>query len=106
MNAPEAALGRDALESMDEVLSKRPEKDDHRLTEVTKALCAWRDALIARHRQAPLQAQDRDRLERLNAVIGVVVGVQFPQAAVPWNDFTAARRWLADLLEASQTSPA
>ena len=48
----EAAPARDALAGMDEVLSKRPDKDDHRLDRRrARRFAHWRDALIARHRQ-------------------------------------------------------
>ena len=97
----EAEPGREALRLFDEVLAARPEKDGTKLTALNKRLCAWRDAIIARHRSAPLAPEERDGLERLNGVIGVAFGVQFPQAAVPWDEFVAARGWLADLL--SQT---
>ncbi|MBE7217004.1 MAG: hypothetical protein INR64_00880 [Caulobacteraceae bacterium] len=102
--ADEAAPGREALEGMDAVLARRPDKDDHRLTEVVKALCAWRDALIGRHRAAPLPPHERDRLERLNAVIGVTFGLQFPQAAPPWEEFKTARGWLAALLQEAEAA--
>ena len=96
--AEEARPGREALDGMDAVLAARPEKDGHLLTAVNKNLCAWRDALIARHRATPLSPEERDGLERLNGVIAIAFGVQYPQGPVPWNEFEAARGWLADLL--------
>ena len=96
--ADEARPGREALEGMDAVLAARPAKDGHLLTAVNRNLCAWRDALIARHRDAPLSPAERDGLERLNGVIAVAFGVQYPQGPVPWDAFIAARGWLADLL--------
>ncbi len=98
MSGDEAEPGREALKLFDEVLAARPEKDGMKLTALNKSLCAWRDAIIARHREAPLAPEERDGLERLNGVIGVAFGVQFPQGAVPWDEFTAARGWLAALL--------
>ena len=94
----EATPGREALGKIDAALAKRPQKDDHLLTEIGKALCAWRDALIARHREAPLPPVEKERLERVNAVIATVFGVQFPSAGVPWHNLESARGWLADLL--------
>lgn len=94
----EAQPGRLALEGVDAVLAARPEKDGHLLTAVNRNLCAWRDALIARHRATPLAPAERDGLERLNGVIAVAFGVQYPQGPVDWNAFQSARGWLCDLL--------
>lgn len=93
----EAARLREAWEGMGRVLEQRPHKDDHLLTEMIKTLCAARDSMIARHRESPLPAQERGRLERLNAVIAQVFSLQFPLGPIPWDDFGVARGWLADL---------
>ena len=95
--APEAvAAGRDALAGIDRTLAARPHKDDYVLSDATQALCTLRDALIA---QADGGEAARDRLEALNAVLGVVLGVHFPIGAVPWDDLEAARGWLAELVD-------
>ena len=97
--ADEAEPARIALAEMDHVLAQRPHKDDDTLTEVAKNLCEYRDRMIGRHRQQPLGPVERDRLERLNAVIVGTLGLHFPLASVPWDEFAKARGWLADLLE-------
>ena len=102
----EAQPGREALDLFDQILAARPDKDGHLLTALNKSLCAWRDALIARHRRTPLPPEERDGLERLNGIIGVAFGVQFPQGAVPWDEFEAARGWLSDLLAHQDRQPA
>ena len=91
-----------ALSGMDEVLAKRPDKDDHALTAVTKALCEHRDALTDRSRAGGLDAAGRDRLERLNGVIALVLALHFPQGAAPWDGFAQARGWLSDLQPAPE----
>jgi hypothetical protein len=89
------AQARLALEMIDEVLRKKPEKDDYALTDIMKRLCIWRDSLIEQARRGDVE---RERLEHANAVLGVVVAIQFPAGAVPWDELAAARRWLAVLL--------
>ena len=95
--ADESTRLREVWEGMGRVLDQRPHKDDHLLTELIKTLCAVRDSIIARHRQSPLPAGERDRLERLNAVMAQVFSLQFPLGPIPWDDFGVARGWLADL---------
>lgn len=91
-----------ALCGMDEVLAKRPDKDDQTLTAITQVLCAHRDTLTDRSRAGALDAADRGRLERLNAVIALVLALHFPQGAAPWDGFAQARGWLADLQPAPE----
>lgn len=93
--SPDAAA-RLALEKIDEVLRKKPEKDDDALTDATEKLCIWRDVLIEQARRGG--DVERKRLEHANAVLGVVVATHFPSGAIPWEELAAARRWLADLL--------
>jgi hypothetical protein len=99
---PEAeAAAREALAKIDQALAERPKKDDYVLSDATQALCTMRDALIA-DAPAPPPAPPTDegdsRLETLNAVLGVVLGVHFPIGPVPWDDLALARGWLAGLL--------
>jgi len=44
------------------------------------------------------------RLGHLNAVISVVMGVQFPLGDPPWGKLENARRWLAELLTQEHAS--
>ena len=39
---------------------------------------------------------------RLNSVLAVVLGCQFPLTDVPWQDLERARGWLADLVAQSE----
>ncbi len=98
--APEAAAaGRDALAKVDRALSERPHKDDYVLSDATQALCTFRDGLIAEAAADPSpDGPAHARLETLNAVLGVVLGVHFPIGPTPWEDLEAARGWLAGLL--------
>ena len=98
--APEAAeAGRVALAEVDAALASRPQKDDYVLSDVTQALCTFRDGLIAEAAaEAAPDGPAHDRLETLNAVLGVVLGVHFPIGPTPWEDLEAARGWLSGLL--------
>lgn len=87
----------DGLAAIDKALSQRPHKDDLALQAATKALCAYRDVLIARRRETQSQ-DDARRLENLNAVLSIVAGTHYPLKAVPWDELVKARGWLAGLM--------
>jgi hypothetical protein len=96
--------GRRALEQIDAVLARKPEKDDYALADATQMLCTFRDALIEQaHRGGEVE---RTRLRRANAVLSIVVATHFPSGGIPWEPLVGARRALADLLsEVEETAP-
>jgi hypothetical protein len=94
---PDAGGGARALALIDQVLEKRPDKDDAALAACARELCVYRDALILRQRAAPTDSDARQRLSHLNAVLAVVLAVHFPIDAVPWDELQKARIWLAEL---------
>jgi hypothetical protein len=53
--------------------------------------------MIVRLRANPGEADARLRLSHVNAVLAVVLAVHFPIDAVPWEELSKARDWLADL---------
>ncbi len=100
--SPEAEA-RLALERIDQVLRKKPNKDNYALTEATQKLSIWREVLIEQARRGG-QVECR-RLEHLNGVISAVVANHFPCGAIPWGELECARKWLADLLEETGAPP-
>ena len=94
------AAGRDALAKIDETLAARPHKDDYVLSDATQALTTLREHLIAEAGSAAPDGLERERLETLNSVLGVVLGAHFPIGPTPWDDLEKARGWLAGLLDA------
>jgi hypothetical protein len=95
--SPDLSGGVRALVLIDQVLGKRPVKDDAALAACARELCVYRDALILRQRAAPTDADARERLSHVNAVLSVVLAVHFPIDAVPWDELEKARDWLAEL---------
>ena len=94
--SPQAAqAGRDGLAKVEEALAARPRKDDYVLSDAAQALCAYREGLIADGFE---DEAGRTRLETLNGVLAVVLGVHFPQAETPWDELGRARGWLAELV--------
>ena len=89
--------GRAALQILDAVLQKKPEKDDHALTDATQKLCLLRDDLIEHARGG--DAVWRERLASLNAVLSIVAAVHFPLGSVPWDDLKLGREALAKLVD-------
>jgi formate dehydrogenase major subunit len=84
-------LANDVLAAIDKLLADRPEKVGHDFSEATRRLTAWRDHCIGQWRETRTAA-DRQRLERLNAAVSVVVGGQFPLGSVKWEIVERMRR--------------
>ena len=92
----------EALERIDRVLAQRPDKDDHALSDATILLVALRDGLIGQRRAGTLDVAGQRRLDHVNAVITVVLGIHFPLGDVPWHELEKAREWLADITGADE----
>jgi hypothetical protein len=90
--------GHAALVAIDRALEHRPEKDGHDFSDAARHLAKLRDAMIARHRDAPPGDAARERLARLNSILSVVLGGHFPLGSIPWHEIKLARGWLAGLL--------
>lgn len=90
--------GRAALDGVDKVLAGRPHKDDYVLSDTVKAVCAYRETLIAQAGDLSHDGEGRRRLERLNGVLAVVLAAYYPLGETPWDELSKARTWLAELL--------
>jgi hypothetical protein len=88
-----------ALAELNKVLDAKPHVDGHTLSAATHELSALRDTIATRQRQVGAAADSRRRLEQVNAVISVVLGVRFPLGSVPWPELEQARDWLAQLAD-------
>jgi hypothetical protein len=97
MPVADAGAGRKALEQIDKILAERPKRDGHALTAAMQALAEYRDHTVERHRREG-GTRYRSTLERINAVISVVLGTEFPLGEVPWGELEKARDWLSDIL--------
>jgi hypothetical protein len=95
--SPDATGGGRALALIDQVLGKRPDKDDVALAACARELCVYRDALIMNQRAAPSDLGANQRLAHVNAVLATVLAVHFPIDAVPWDELEKAKAWLAEV---------
>ncbi len=84
-----------ALASLDKAIAHKPRKDDADFAAVAEHLCKLRDVLIAEARQG--KAASRARLERVNALVSVVLAGHFPLGSVPWPELERARGVLAEM---------
>lgn len=96
MAGPEAARG--ALAAIDAALAVRPKRDGAALKSAVQGLADFRDRVVARHR-ADGGTQWRATLEGVNAVISVVLAVEFPIGEVRWDELEKARGWFAAILD-------
>ncbi|MGH1570954.1 hypothetical protein ACRAWG_10060 [Methylobacterium sp. P31] len=90
--------GHGALAALDRVISQKPHKDGHGLSETMMCLTRFRDEMVAAD-HGSAGREERERLARLNAIIGVVYGAHFPLGNVPWGEVEKARGWLSDLVQ-------
>ncbi|RYC31692.1 hypothetical protein D3273_12505 [Lichenibacterium minor] len=103
----EVNAGRDALMQIDKALADRPERDGRTLKAAIQRLAAFRDHVVERHRGEG-GTRWRPTLERLNAVVSVVMAAEFPIGEIPWDELSKARDWLDAILreEAASTGSA
>ena len=71
----EVNAGRDALMQIDKALADRPERDGRTLKAAIQRLAAFRDHVVERHRGEG-GTRWRPTLERLNAVVSVVMAAK------------------------------
>lgn len=95
--------GQAALAAIDDALAKQPDPSTHDFAQAVEALTVLREELIRRYRAAPGL---RGCLDRLNSVISVVVGSEYPLPSVRWDRVAKARDVLAEVVkEAMGTRP-
>ena len=93
-----------ALQKLDDALAHQPEKGMHDFAVAVESLCVLRDALIRRRREGNTEAL-QDCLDRLNGVLSVVVGSEYPLPSVRWDRVKQARDVLADLVADCKRHP-
>jgi hypothetical protein len=94
-----AGTARAALAEVDKALAAKPRADGHALSAAAHNLSLLRDSIAARQRELGPTPDSRRRLEHVNAVISVVLGVHFPLGDLPWDELEKARDWLARLAD-------
>ncbi len=94
---------RSALSDLDKVLAAKPRIDGHALSAAAHTLSLLRDGIAVRQRSDGQTADSRRRLQHVNAVISVVLGVHFPLGDVPWDELVKARGWLATIADEEPT---
>src|SRR3954471_4019515 len=94
---------RSALAELDKALAAKPKVDGHTLSAAAHNLSLLRDSIAERQREQGQTPDSRRRLEHVNAVISVVLGVHFPLGSVPWDELEKARGWLAKLADDEST---
>ncbi len=77
-----------ALAALDTILAQQPNPDQDLFSKCLACLSVFRNTLVARGQ--------REHLERVNAVISVVMAGHFPLGKLPWDELHTARGWLAE----------
>lgn len=91
--------GRPALAAIDQVLADRPQKNSHDFSQALERLNAFRNDMIRHQRSVEPDARDLDQRHRLNGVISVIVGGEYPVGPLPWEAVEKARAAFAELLD-------
>lgn len=86
-----------ALEAINQLLAEQPDRVAHDFSEATRRTAAYRDEITETIRKTGNQ-EDRRRVERVNAVLSVIVGGHYPLGEVPWARIEKARDELEILL--------
>jgi hypothetical protein len=92
------AYCRAAVAALDRALQDRPDKIYDDLAEAVRCLVRLRNELITEQRATAR----RDRLDRCNAVLSMVIGGEYPLAGVRRDRVQKARDELASLFEVRQ----
>jgi hypothetical protein len=87
-------LHRTAVEALDRALRDRPEQLYDDLSDAVCCLVRLRDVLIDQTAKEPVNA---DRLRRLNALLSLVVGGEYPVQGLSRDRLKKARNALAEL---------
>ena len=98
------AGGREALAAIDRLLADRPNKIGHDFSAAIRHLAIWRDTLALRLREAATEYDPR-ALGKVNAVLSVILGGQFPLGQVPWPEIERVRNDLSDLVDTAADQP-
>jgi hypothetical protein len=89
------AAGERALQALDQALAARPRRDGDAFTAATDHLCRLRDGLVAARRAG---AEVAVPLERVNAILSLVLAGHFPIGDTDWASVEQARAALRDCL--------
>jgi hypothetical protein len=98
------AICRKAVDALGQALEDRPDRIYEDMACAMRCLVNFRDALIERQREGKGDRGARDRLQRTNAILSIVVGGEYPLVGVRENRIKQARDELAQLLEADDLS--
>lgn len=92
MDQLERQAGESALAHLDHLLAHRPERVHEELTHAMRGIVRIRDRLIERLRSAnePSPAL-RERLDRVNVLVSIAFGAQFPVTGVHWERIEKTR---------------
>lgn len=90
-------LAEKAMKAIDKVVADKPERNGHDFSAAVCCLTELRERLLLQ-RQASPSRETRDRIARLNVVLSVIVGGEYPIGGVPWSHVESARDAFAQLL--------
>ena len=89
--------GQEALRHLDRAMAAKPRRDGESLSHAVNRLAIFRDHVIGAHRQEG-GTRYRTTLDRINAVISVILAAEFPIGEIPWEEVEKARSWLVEVV--------
>ena len=96
--------GREALARLDHLLREHPAQVAAELTDAVRGVVALRDEMIERRDRAGPEPGVDNRLERVNAILSMLIGNEFPLIGVRWQRIERARNALQDILSEEEAA--
>ncbi len=104
-NEDVSGRGREALARLDHLLRDHPAQLAAELTDAVRGVVALRDAMIVRRDRIGREPASNNRLERVNAVLSMLISNEFPLTGVRWQRIERARDALRDTLVEDEAVP-
>ena len=92
---------RAACEAFTRIVDDKPEITHQTLAAAVRHIIQLRDALIVERRTTPSRQADEDLL-RVNSVLSLASGAEFPLVGIRWERIIALRNALREMFEAGE----
>ena len=97
--APWLDQGRDALAQLEHIIEQHPDRVSEAMAEAVRRVVRLRDHLIDQRRKGDRAPDTKERLDRTNAILSLLVGVEYPVKSIHWKSVCEARDALKEVVQ-------